>query len=1132
MAKKIDVSKEAARLTKQIIKQTQATQKNTKARTTNTKANHNAAPGLDQLSAALFAQTTRINQLTKALEKNNRARRRNTREGVLGFEHNRLLTGSFAVLRSKLLLVAFGYAMVSKTVGVLLKQNSDFQASVDRINSGLESTGRFTIATSRQMMELSDEMEILTGVAGTQVNEVIGLGLTFTNISTSTMPAFTKAALDMTAGMNAGKITAEGLKSSSIILGKALNDPITGLSALSRVGVQFSDAQKNLIQTSIAFGDTLTAQQIILKEVDKQFKGKASLDNYEKTMRDLDTAIGNLQRAIGKDLAPVVESLAKSLKVVVEQTDTRSIAEFAGVFTGLSATLLIARKSLTSFLASQLGLSLSTKTLWERTQKYLFTVKDGQKVVVAQTNRMRALMVLTRILSKSLGVLTLAFGGTMLWFSKAKKSTKELNDETLNYIDTLNRVQSPTAPTGEATEVSLTGDALYRQKVDQLSSSIEGQESSLKLLNERVNATKDAISGATTGTNEYTEELELLKSVLSKIYPKQEAFSDAAIDVNKLPSQVSDALQTIESKVKAFRNKSKQYNLSSSIMDDEEFSKAINVVTSELDKLSGLGVGSSGILEFFGQWVGAGEDASSMLLDTRGNVISNQIAVKRLSDALSSVSKELKAQKDNLDVNNKSYSELKKVIEDKESSISSLKDQLKEYQVKLGIVVEETEDSTTATIDFDSAIKGTMHTMDIASSQGMVAYIEKLKQINSTHEHSSKTLDDQLIPLLLKYKLTNDAITGKPLIDNDGLYDTVAILKQFRDYATLDDKDIQAINQYAKEWELSADEIKKAVLAGQQVNIIQAELKKDATDEQIQTWANRFGEDVDELREKLQASEFGLVAPGGEDTQLIVTYNSHFAELLKMFELFQKNKPWSIFDKISDAMGFNVSHLKEVLDAVFDVANAYTKLVDSQVQVERQTIQTQYAQKQAVVSEIRNQTVRALYEKKLQDQKDKDERELFKKHKKNQIAMAWIAGAQGILNVLMEPAPKGMTFPVASVIRGLQIAAIGATTKAQVDTIKSQETFATGGYVSGPSHNMGGVQAELEGGEFVMRKSAVDRYGIDFMKDINQGSTSPGNQIVVNVTFTGNVNSDQFIEDEVIPQIQSAIQRGVNLGDA
>ncbi len=47
------------------------------------------------------------------------------------------------------------------------------------------------------------------------------------------------------------------------------------------------------------------------------------------------------------------------------------------------------------------------------------------------------------------------------------------------------------------------------------------------------------------------------------------------------------------------------------------------------------------------------------------------------------------------------------------------------------------------------------------------------------------------------------------------------------------------------------------------------------------------------------------------------------------------------------------------------------------------------------------------------------------------------------------------------------------------------EVFRGHGFVKGKSHSMGGVNAELEGNEFVHRVAAVKHYGVDFMKDIN-----------------------------------------------
>jgi phage-related minor tail protein len=51
---------------------------------------------------------------------------------------------------------------------------------------------------------------------------------------------------------------------SAIQLGKALNDPIKGVAALQKVGVSFTESQKEQIKTLVETGDTLGAQKIIL----------------------------------------------------------------------------------------------------------------------------------------------------------------------------------------------------------------------------------------------------------------------------------------------------------------------------------------------------------------------------------------------------------------------------------------------------------------------------------------------------------------------------------------------------------------------------------------------------------------------------------------------------------------------------------------------------------------------------------------------------------------------------------------------------------------------------------------------------------------------------------------------------
>jgi hypothetical protein len=83
-----------------------------------------------------------------------------------------------------------------------------------------------------------------------------------------------------------------------------------------------------------------------------------------------------------------------------------------------------------------------------------------------------------------------------------------------------------------------------------------------------------------------------------------------------------------------------------------------------------------------------------------------------------------------------------------------------------------------------------------------------------------------------------------------------------------------------------------------------------------------------------------------------------------------------------------------------------------------------------------------------------------------------------------------------------------------------------GGLVGGRRHSQGGTMIEAEQGEFVMSRNAVNAVGVEAMNRINAGGGA-GN---VNISFAGNVMSQDFIEDEAIPMIKEAIRRGADIG--
>ena len=82
-----------------------------------------------------------------------------------------------------------------------------------------------------------------------------------------------------------------------------------------------------------------------------------------------------------------------------------------------------------------------------------------------------------------------------------------------------------------------------------------------------------------------------------------------------------------------------------------------------------------------------------------------------------------------------------------------------------------------------------------------------------------------------------------------------------------------------------------------------------------------------------------------------------------------------------------------------------------------------------------------------------------------------------------------------------------------------------GGSISGPSHSSGGVMAELEGGEFVMRKSSVQKYGSDFMNQVNQGQHGGSVDVSVYLDMEGQVKLPLH---QYIVGVQSRAERAGN----
>jgi hypothetical protein len=171
----------------------------------------------------------------------------------------------------------------------------------------LKSTGGAANITAKQIGDLSSAISKKVGIDDEAIQSSANLLLTFTNVRNEVgkgndiFNQATQTITDMSVALGSDA------KGSAIQLGKALNDPVKGITALTRVGVSFTDEQKKQIAQMVKNNDTLGAQKIILGELNKEFGGSAAA---AATAGDkFKVAFGNLQEQVGTALLPILDKV-------------------------------------------------------------------------------------------------------------------------------------------------------------------------------------------------------------------------------------------------------------------------------------------------------------------------------------------------------------------------------------------------------------------------------------------------------------------------------------------------------------------------------------------------------------------------------------------------------------------------------------------------------------------------------------------------------------------------------------------------------------------------------------------------------------------------------------------------------
>lgn len=221
---------------------------------------------------------------------------------------------------------------------------SEAQTIAAQTNAVIASTGGAANVSVAGVGALADELADLAGADDEAIVASQNLLLTFRDIrdeagAANTFERTERAILDMATAMNSGAIpTLEDLRATTIQVGKAVNDPIRGFTALQRVGVTFTASQRAAVEAMIEANDLMGAQDVILSELEKEFGGaaKAAGDTFAGELGDLSREFGNLQEKIGAGLVPVMRVLVDVAGVLID-----NIALVGTTLLGLTALKLL-----------------------------------------------------------------------------------------------------------------------------------------------------------------------------------------------------------------------------------------------------------------------------------------------------------------------------------------------------------------------------------------------------------------------------------------------------------------------------------------------------------------------------------------------------------------------------------------------------------------------------------------------------------------------------------------------------------------------------------------------------------------------------------------------------------------------
>jgi len=231
-------------------------------------------------------------------------------------------------------------------IGVTTALAGQQELAEAKMAAAIRATGGAAGFTAAQILKQAEALQAVTTFGDEAILGAQSILLTFKEIKGDEFKEVTERVLDLASLMGSG--ATEGAKQ----LGKALNDPIRGVSALAEAGIQFTDGQREQIKNFIETNRLADAQRVILNEVKGQLGGlaRAAADTPTGKILQMKNALSDVAQELGKVFLPVLGQIAKKITEIIPRVkawidDNRElIGSVAAVTLGLTLAIAVIAK--------------------------------------------------------------------------------------------------------------------------------------------------------------------------------------------------------------------------------------------------------------------------------------------------------------------------------------------------------------------------------------------------------------------------------------------------------------------------------------------------------------------------------------------------------------------------------------------------------------------------------------------------------------------------------------------------------------------------------------------------------------------------------------------------------------------